>query len=242
MRIPKNVPTSVVFDRNQRMVHALMFNSNFTTDPGLFSGKMGLVLFFANYYRFSKEDIYDSIADELMEQILTGVHKGSSIGFKSGLCGIGWGVEYLIQNGFMEGDSSEICEEIDKKIMEKDPRRITNLSLEEGMEGLLLYVLTHLSGAILNQTPLPFDPVYLNDLYSAVEGLNQKEVSQNLRELADHYIQFHNNGKTGFRTPELTSFIEATEIDDKKITTCPIGLQNGIAGILLQTIINQPEP
>lgn len=242
MRTSKDITTPVVFDRNQRMIHFLMFNSNFTKDLGLFFGKTGLVLFFANYHKFSAEDIYDSIADELMEQVLSGIHKGFPIGFQSGLSGIGWGIEYLIQNGFMEGNGSEICEEIDQQIMEKDPRRITDLSLEEGLEGLLLYVLTHILGAYKTQTSLPFDPAYLNDLYSAVVCLDKKEINPGLRGLANHYTQFYNNRKMEFRTPELTSFIDVIKVNDEKITTYPVGLKDGIAGIVLRSVINQPKP
>jgi hypothetical protein len=52
-----------------------------------------------------------------------------------GLTGIGWGIEYLIQNGSVKGESVEICEEIDYRIMETDPKRITDFSLETGFEG-----------------------------------------------------------------------------------------------------------
>lgn len=41
---------------------------------------------------------------------------------------------YLIQNKFIEGESVEVCEEIDNKIMETDPRRISDYTLQTGFE------------------------------------------------------------------------------------------------------------
>lgn len=48
------------------------------------------------------------------------------VDFCSGLSGVGWGVEYLIQNKFVDADSDELLEDIDAKIMEWDVRRIKN--------------------------------------------------------------------------------------------------------------------
>ncbi len=229
----------MMFDLNQRMIHLLMFQANFLRDSGLFSGKMGVVLFFAHYYKESSVELYENIADELMKQVLEKVHKELPIGLASGLCGIGWGIEYLIQNEFMEGYGVDICEEIDQKIMETDPRRIIDFSLETGLEGLLHYVSYHIHGALIKQTTMPFDETYLTDLVYTVNSLyKKKDVNSKLLILADNYTEFMKKKDIINYEPTLDCFRDRIEIDEKKLIDYPIGLKDGLAGALLKSIIN----
>ena len=77
----------------------LIINSSFVEDCGLFHGRMGFVLFFAHLARTSQNPLYENFSEKLLMEIFEGLHKESSISLESGLCGIGWGVEYLVQNG-----------------------------------------------------------------------------------------------------------------------------------------------
>ena len=83
------------------------------------------------------------------------------INLETGLCGIGWGIEYLIQNGFMEGDSNEILTEIDKKVMERDLRRIKDLSLETGLMGISSYINIRINNADITAIHTNFDDLFL---------------------------------------------------------------------------------
>lgn len=124
----------------RRIANHLILHSIDIEDIGLFHGKMGVVLFFAHYARYTDSAIYDDFAGELLEEICENIPETLPINLETGLCGIGWGIEYLIQNGFMEGDSNEILTEIDKKVMERDLRRIKDLSLETGLMGISSYI------------------------------------------------------------------------------------------------------
>ena len=93
----------------RRIANHLILHSIDIEDIGLFHGKMGVVLFFAHYARYTDSAIYDDFAGELLEEICENIPETLPINLETGLCGIGWGIEYLIQNGFMEGDSNEQC-------------------------------------------------------------------------------------------------------------------------------------
>ena len=71
------------------------------------------------------------------------------------------GIEYLIQNGFMEGDSNEILTEIDKKVMERDLRRIKDLSLETGLMGISSYINIRINNADITAIHTNFDDLFL---------------------------------------------------------------------------------
>jgi hypothetical protein len=116
----------------KRIADHQMLHGSFRRDLGVLNGKMGIVLFFFHYARYTGRVLYEDFAGEMLEEVIQELHSDLPIRFSDGLCGIGWGVEYLIQNAFIAGDSDEILEDLDQKIMEWDPRRATDLSFESG--------------------------------------------------------------------------------------------------------------
>ncbi len=166
-------------DLLMRISHHLVIHSSFMNNLGLFNGKMGIVLFFAHLSRFTENIIYDNYASDLLDEICANLHKRYPVDFEDGLCGIGWGIEYLAQNGFMEIDTDDILSEIDKKIMEYDPRRITKGGIMRGLEGLSFYIQTRLTSPCRNQTKIPFDEIYISDWRKKIGSMNistQQEV------------------------------------------------------------------
>ena len=100
----------------QQIADVLLMNGGFLSNPGLYTGEMGLVLFFTRYARYTQNDLYMEYAYELMEKIQNRVHRGSPINYKEGLAGIGSAIEYLVQNGFFEADTDDVLEEFDERI------------------------------------------------------------------------------------------------------------------------------
>ena len=145
----------------RRIANHLILHSIDIEDIGLFHGKMGVVLFFAHYARYTDSAIYHDFAGELLEEICENIPETLPINLETGLCGIGWGIEYLIQNGFMEGDSNEILTEIDKKVMERDLRRIKDLSLETGLMGISSYINIRINNADITAIHTNFDDLFL---------------------------------------------------------------------------------
>ena len=111
---------------------------------GLFNGKMGLSIFMYKYSKVKSIDIYERYADELLNDIIESIDNQMEYGLSNGLCGIAWGIEYLIRNQYVEGDSIEILYEINKKICEQDITLLyDDMSLSTGMIGILHYYAYH---------------------------------------------------------------------------------------------------
>ena len=127
-----------------QIANHLILHSWELNDVSLFYGKMGIVLFFAHYARYTGKNIYDDFAGELLENVIENISDTLPIDLGRGLCGIGWGIEYLIQNGFMDAESDDILDEIDQRVMERDLLRVKDLSLETGISGILTYVFMRL--------------------------------------------------------------------------------------------------
>lgn len=230
----------VNFNLLDRISHILILKASYYSDIGLLDGKMGIAIAFAHLSRYStNNEIYYEYMSDLLDDILGNIHKGLNYSFKSGLSGIGWGIEYLIQNGFVEGDSVEICEEIDHRIMEVNPKRILDISMENGFEGLLHYIVFHLQGAIRQETKLPFDKEYLLDVYSACINIKSKEITSSLKALIESYILFMDN-KTHFDYSfnPINFVSDSFEVNNEKLIANPLGLTNGLAGELLKLMSN----
>ncbi len=146
-----------------RIINHLMLNACFMQDIGLYHGKMGITIFFAHYSRYTKEVAYNDFAEELLDEIYQEISIKTSIDFESGLCGIGWGIEYLLQNGFFEGDSNDILSELDAKVMERDIRRFSDTTLHTGLNGISCYINKRLSSSQSEANQIPFDDIYISE-------------------------------------------------------------------------------
>lgn len=125
-----------------RIARYLMLHGSFTENIGLLNGKMGIVLFFYRYFRYVKNKSYNDFAGILLDEVYEEIHKETPPNFSDGLCGIGWAIEYLIRNSFVQGNPEEVLEELDKRIVEWDMRKITDFSLEMGLRGTAAYVIS----------------------------------------------------------------------------------------------------
>lgn len=106
----------IEFTRQQRITNALMLHSTSISDIGLLHGKIGIAIYFHHLARSSGNEIFSEFADELIDQVTESLSTETSFDFESGLTGIGWAVEYLIQNGFVEADADDVLEEFDAKV------------------------------------------------------------------------------------------------------------------------------
>lgn len=219
-----------------RILHNLILRSKFVPDIGLLNGKIGIVIAFAHLYEYTHNEIYYDYMSELLDDVLEYVHKGLDMGFASGLSGIGWGIEYLLQNGFVEGDSIEICEDIDKKIMTFDLRRMNDISLENGLEGLLHYVLIHLCEKNIEKDSLPFDTMYFSDLYERIKILIHDNKKSSLAQLSSKYMEWYENRLILNYPLNIMQFVDAQVMEQGLLSNSPLGIKGGLAGLLLKQL------
>ncbi len=105
-----------IIDRLRRIANVLLLNASFIDNPGLLNGKMGIAIFFYHYSRYTKNKIYEDYAGELVDEIYEEINTSTPVNFENGLTGIGWGIEYLVKNKFVQADTDEALAEIDNTI------------------------------------------------------------------------------------------------------------------------------
>lgn len=146
--------------------------NTYTGDIGLLQGKMGFAIMFFMYGRYHNNDIYISFGEDILDEVISGISSQTPYNFSSGLAGIAWGIEFLTHQNFIDCNTNEVCEEIDRDIIKIDIRRMTDKSMETGLEGILLYVLARIKGSMLQDRSHPFDKLYLEDIYNTIININ----------------------------------------------------------------------
>lgn len=206
----------------------LIINGSYLNDLGLFHGKMGIVLFFSELAHVNQNPIYEDLASSLLGEIYEEIHYDLPINLENGLCGIGWGIEYLVQHGLMEGDTDEILSDIDQKVMEINPFRIKDFSIRRGLGGIVYYVLARLNASRQSDT-LPFDKDYLKGLQEAIlqaKFPNENEMTLNLSESLQQVLSGHHIDL------QLPTFLTTCEVKEASFDELLLGLECGLTGWL----------
>lgn len=222
--IPKNPENDTVDSRLLRIAHYLTLNASFLRDISLCHGKMGIAIFFFHYSRYCGDSVYMEYAWDLIEEVYRGVHDGLPVNFENGLCGIGFGIEYLVQNRFMEGDTGEVLGDLNRLIMERDPRRIKDTSFEKGLGGIYYYVSVH-TYSPFNLTPT-LDAAYHRELQQAINNLDISVLGMK------GYPAFNSLQPLAFPPYMIRDKVELKEEVD--ITRYALGVAKGLSGIGLQ--------
>ncbi len=216
-----------------RIAKLLMLHGSYSTNLGLLNGKMGMALFFYHLSRYTGRKIYDDFAGELIDEIYAEIHDHYPANFKDGLCGVAWGIEYLIQNHFVEADSNEILCDIDKMIFEWDVRKISDYTLDSGLEGIAHYLIARCAEKSMNDIIIPKE--YISELSSALENTEKSEISVMLKTIL--------NGEFSIAKDTLLTEIALNVkyninniFNDKRL----LGIRNnGYAGIGLNLIFKE---
>ncbi len=131
----------------QRITNSLLLNGSFSNNLGLMNGKMGIAIYFFHLARQTNNQIYENYAGELIDEIYEEITANTPVEFENGLAGIGWGIEYLAQNGFIEADTNEILAEFDQALSHELLHHCPeNISLLNGIMGWCFYFLMRISG------------------------------------------------------------------------------------------------
>lgn len=120
-------------------------SKNKLAGSGLFKGSMGVCLALFVLNREKKDQLIDDFASNLLDGIYARAIKERNAFFDTGFSGIGWGVNYLMENNYCIGDVDEVLIDIDafvfKEITSQDNIPI---NVSKGLLGYLLYSIARL--------------------------------------------------------------------------------------------------
>jgi hypothetical protein len=101
----------------RRIANTILLNISEVSNIGLFNGKMGIALFLYHYSRIDKNQIYDKFAEELLDNVFLSLDRTLSADISNDLAEIGWGINYLIKNKFVDADAN-VLDEVDTFLYE----------------------------------------------------------------------------------------------------------------------------
>lgn len=222
---------SVIFSKEEQAVHQLILKAYALKEPGLFFGKMGVAIACFDYGKRSGNQVITDLGDDLIDGILEEVDYRTHWNFATGLCGIAWGIEYLMQHKYVQCNSNAVCGDLDKSVESVCIHRMEDLSIDTGIEGLLHYVLMRIKGSLLQNNVIPFTVDFLDDIYSKINVLHSQNVPDSLKQLIEEFIFFRKTGKIKSYSPIISDFIKS-EAFAQEIKSAKTGLKNGLVGWL----------
>ena len=214
----------------------LMLYGSFINNPGLLHGKMGIAIFFYHLGRYMDNKIYYDFGGELIDEIYNDLTIQYPIRFDDGLCGIGWGIQHLIDQGFVKADPDEVLRELDLKILECDVRRLKDTSFETGLIGIAHYIISRYRIRTSEHPIITND--YITELKNAIllnttDDLETKNLIQNL-----NYILSGNAPSVTNLIPILVTDVKYKQ-DILHHNNRVLGISNnGYAGIGLKILLD----
>ncbi|WP_294480674.1 lanthionine synthetase LanC family protein [uncultured Bacteroides sp.] len=147
-----------------------------STELGIVDGIMNEVLFFFHYARFTKDDRWEKYAHTLLDKVLISLDTQSlPIDFKDGVCGIGWGLIYLVQKGFLNAGSIEkALYTIDCVLSDIDIDEIDTSSFSHGIGGIMLYWVTRILYMNKQGKEILLDQQYIDNISVKAEEVLQQ--------------------------------------------------------------------
>ena len=92
-----------------QIANGLSTNVQKLTSPGLLEGKMGVAIYLYLYSGYSGYTGCKHFADNLIDEVITGISE-RDISIATGLSGIGWGINHLMKERFIQGEDNLLAD------------------------------------------------------------------------------------------------------------------------------------
>ncbi|PSL49465.1 lanthionine synthetase-like protein [Chitinophaga niastensis] len=124
----------------ERIARYLLLNGGFTNNISLNAGKTGISFFMLHYARYKQVKMYHSFGEDLLQEVFNTMNLKSGKGFGTGLAGIAWSIEHLLQHDLIQMNESslEVLVDIDDAVYAWNYELTWGFS--EGLTGYLLYM------------------------------------------------------------------------------------------------------
>lgn len=132
----------------EEIINTLLLNSGSVEELGLMRGKMGISLYFFLLAKKTKNTIYQNYAERLVDQVCDKINNIKSLDFENGIAGIGFGIEYLAQKGFLETNTNEVLAEFDEILLQSlTIKPFDKMNIFKGLLGFGIYFLSRIKNS-----------------------------------------------------------------------------------------------
>ena len=196
------------------IAHLLIADNDTNNNPGLMNGKMGKAVFYFHYAAFTGNKLYEAFAFDLIDEMVQLIHYETPVDYAGGLAGIGAGVEYLAQNGFIEADTDDILEEIEQQIYLSIPYETNGTNLA-GTGLYLLFRLRNAASGDHKHTTLE-NKIFLIHIIDLIERLYPQQSEESL---ACIYRFLTEADKTNIFPAKVKRLLKEFKLSNSKLLT-----------------------
>lgn len=215
------------------IAYHVILKCDLSSDDGILNGRFGIVIFLFHYSQYIKNEVYSQFAERILDDILNRISDSTPMSFDEGLLGIGWGMEYLYQNHFIQCDTNLLLEEIDEKILEIDLDKIEcTLELKE----IIHYVLSRLYTIEREHKHNPFTNKFLLELYQHITHILSNEKCDSEKDIFIRYCVYY-EGLSEIHKPSIYDLLCLMMPQEYNYENFAIGL-DGSAGVGLKLILD----
>jgi len=157
---------------------------------GVMGGSIGLALFMFYYAKYTDEDRYAQMGVDLISNIFEEINKGFSYHtLAGGLAGIGWSIELLAKQNFIDADTDEVLEQLDPYLHKTMIYDIQNENFDflHGAVGNGVY--------FLSRRPNPKADEYLKELIDELDKVGHADEDGSRKWVS---VLDHESGKRGY--------------------------------------------
>lgn len=116
----------------QSIANTLSVYAYHIKDAGIATGKARIMLFLYAYARYSKQEYYEDFAGEILDGLLKNARK-LPLDFNNGLSGVGWAVNWLLKNNYVDGNPDKVLASVDKDLFLRMSYEKSVLNLSMGI-------------------------------------------------------------------------------------------------------------
>lgn len=127
-----------------KIVNTIVINKQNVDRVGLLKGMAGITLFLYEYSYLTKCELYNDLADDMLDDIFESSKNLLLTDMANGLSGIGWCIGYLIQKKFVDGDPDEVLGDVHKKMLENIKNNPTDTSFDIPLSNYGLYIISRI--------------------------------------------------------------------------------------------------
>lgn len=215
-------------------------------DIGLLDGKTGVALYFYHLSRYENDQRLSDFAYDLLTDSAKLLNRNTPINFDVGITGIGWALEHLIQNGFIDGNADQMLLKFDRMVMRalifEENNLTTIVSIGFYYVSRLRYRINDEESAIV--LDLKYNTIFLID--ELERQILDNAASDEVMYLLDQLLELNifnykvlrlqkivGQSHVNYLVPFVPSFEREISIEQYDNW----GLRNGISGVLLQKIM-----
>lgn len=121
---------------------------------GLLNGKLGISIYLFRLSQKLANPLYREYAEALLDDVYQNIDASrSTMDFENGFAGIAWGIEYLVQNDFVDADTDEVLADLDDKIFQYlNNQKEFSIGIQNGIIGYGFYLISRLQKKKLDDT------------------------------------------------------------------------------------------